>query len=109
MKNNTNTRTTIRQIVREEVAMAINEVITELKKPISTTKPFTLIKPAQAGGMPKETTPKPTRKPGRGRSTVGGGVQAVKTVTPEHMKVPKKKSKSSKQGADTRKRNKKRE
>ena len=64
-------------------------------KSATTTKPFTLIKPAQAGGMPKETTPKPTRKPGRGRSTVGGGVQSVKTVTPEHMKVPKKRSKPS--------------
>jgi hypothetical protein len=32
---------TIRQIVREEVAMAIREVITELKKPTSTTKPMT--------------------------------------------------------------------
>ena len=64
-------------------------------KSATTTKPFTLIKPAQAGGMPKETTPKPVRKPGRGRSTVGGGVQSVKTVTPEHMKVPKKRSKPS--------------
>ena len=32
---------TIRQIVREEVAMAIKEVITELKKPVPTTKPMT--------------------------------------------------------------------
>ena len=32
---------TIRQIVREEVAMAIQEVITELKKPTPTTKPMT--------------------------------------------------------------------
>ena len=29
------------------------------------------------------------------KSTVGGGKQGVKTVTPEHMKPPKKKSKSS--------------
>tara|TARA_Y100000593_G_scaffold53145_1_gene99578 strand:+ start:142 stop:549 length:408 start_codon:yes stop_codon:yes gene_type:complete len=33
MKKKTNIRTMIRQIVREEVAMAINEVITELKQP----------------------------------------------------------------------------
>ena len=32
---------TIRQIVREEVAMAIHEVITELKKPTQSTKPMT--------------------------------------------------------------------
>jgi hypothetical protein len=32
---------TIRQIVREEVAMAIQEVITELKKPTQPTKPLT--------------------------------------------------------------------
>ena len=32
---------TIRQIVREEVAMAITEVITELKKPSQPTKPMT--------------------------------------------------------------------
>tara|TARA_B100000287_G_scaffold429445_1_gene482811 strand:- start:408 stop:797 length:390 start_codon:yes stop_codon:yes gene_type:complete len=32
---------TIRQIVREEVAMAIREVITELKKPIKVEKPMT--------------------------------------------------------------------
>ncbi len=33
MKKKTNIKTVIRQIVREEVAMAIQEVITELKKP----------------------------------------------------------------------------
>ena len=33
MKKKTNIRTMIRQIVREEVAMAIHEVITELKQP----------------------------------------------------------------------------
>ena len=33
MKKKTNIKTLIRQIVREEVAMAIKEVITELKKP----------------------------------------------------------------------------
>ena len=33
MKNKTNIRTVIRKIVREEVAMAIQEVITELKQP----------------------------------------------------------------------------
>ena len=32
---------TIRQIVREEVAMAIKEVITELKKPVKVEKPMT--------------------------------------------------------------------
>ena len=32
---------TIRQIVREEVAMAIQEVITELKKPVKVEKPMT--------------------------------------------------------------------
>ena len=32
---------TIRQIVREEVAMAIQEVITELKKPVQVEKPMT--------------------------------------------------------------------
>ena len=32
---------TIRQIVREEVAMAIQEVIPELKKPIKVEKPMT--------------------------------------------------------------------
>jgi len=39
MKKKTNTRKTIRQIVREEVAMAIQEVITELKQPsLSSTE-----------------------------------------------------------------------
>ena len=33
MKKKMNVKTLIRQIVREEVAMAIREVITELKKP----------------------------------------------------------------------------
>ena len=33
MKKKTNIRTVIRKIVREEVAMAINEVITEMTKP----------------------------------------------------------------------------
>jgi len=33
MKKKTNIRTMIRQIVREEVALAIHEVITELKQP----------------------------------------------------------------------------
>ena len=37
MKN----KKTIRQIVREEVAIAIQEVITELKKPIKVEKPMT--------------------------------------------------------------------
>ena len=38
-KKKTNMRTIIRQIVREEVAMAINEVITELKQPSLSSKP----------------------------------------------------------------------
>ena len=41
MKKKTNVRTLIRQIVREEVAMAIQEVITELKQPTQTSKPMT--------------------------------------------------------------------
>jgi len=36
MKKKTNIRTIIRKIVREEVAMAIGEVITELKQPIES-------------------------------------------------------------------------
>ena len=39
MKKKTSMRTTIRQIVREEVAMAIKEVITELKQPTQPTQP----------------------------------------------------------------------
>jgi hypothetical protein len=38
-KKKTNMRTVIRQIVREEVAMAIQEVLTELKQPTQPTKP----------------------------------------------------------------------
>ena len=38
---------TIRQIVREEVAMAIQEVITELKKPPQPTNPMTPKKKTQ--------------------------------------------------------------
>ena len=34
MKKKVNIKSVIRKIVREEVAMAINEVITELKKPV---------------------------------------------------------------------------
>ena len=37
----------IRQIVREEVAMTIQEVITELKQPTQPTKPFTPKPPTQ--------------------------------------------------------------
>ena len=40
MKKKTNIRQVIRTIVREEVAMAIQEVITELKQPTQTTKPI---------------------------------------------------------------------
>ena len=43
-KKKTNIKTIIRQIVREEVAMAIKEVITELKQPSLSSKP---IKPAE--------------------------------------------------------------
>ena len=39
MKKKTNIKTVIRQIVREEVALAIKEVITELKQPTQPTKP----------------------------------------------------------------------
>ena len=39
MKKKTNIRQVIRKIVREEVAMAIQEVITELKQPTQPTKP----------------------------------------------------------------------
>ena len=38
-KKKTNIKTIIRQIVREEVAMAIKEVITELKQPSLSSKP----------------------------------------------------------------------
>ena len=40
-KKKQNIKTIIRQIVREEVAMAIKEVITELKKPTQISKPMT--------------------------------------------------------------------
>ena len=42
MKKKTNIKTVIRNIVREEVALAINEVITELKQPTESqpTKPM---------------------------------------------------------------------
>tara|TARA_R100001082_G_C4281304_1_gene124017 strand:+ start:86 stop:517 length:432 start_codon:yes stop_codon:yes gene_type:complete len=43
MKKKTNIRTIIRKIVREEVAMAIDEVITELKQPSMSSRP--IIKP----------------------------------------------------------------
>ena len=39
MKKKTNMRQVIRQIVREEVAMAIQEVINELKQPSLSSKP----------------------------------------------------------------------
>ena len=41
MKKKINIKQVIRKIVREEVAMAIKEVITELKKPTQSTKPMT--------------------------------------------------------------------
>jgi hypothetical protein len=40
-KKKPNIITIIRQIVREEVAMAIKEVITELRQPTQTSKPMT--------------------------------------------------------------------
>ena len=40
-KKKTDMRTVIRKIVREEVAMAIQEVITELKQPTQSTKTMT--------------------------------------------------------------------
>ena len=40
-KKKTNMRAVIRKIVREEVANAIGEVITELQKPTQSTKPLT--------------------------------------------------------------------
>ena len=44
MKKKTNIRTVIRTIVREEVAMAIQEVITELKKPsLSSEKQLNIV------------------------------------------------------------------
>ena len=46
-KKKTNIKTIIRQIVREEVAMTIKEVIAELRQPIQTTKPMTPKKPTQ--------------------------------------------------------------
>ena len=46
-KKKPNIKTIIRQIVREEVAMAIKEVITEFKKPTQTSKPMTPKKPTQ--------------------------------------------------------------
>ena len=39
MKKKTNIRTMIRTIVREEVAMAIGEVVNELKQPSLSSKP----------------------------------------------------------------------
>ena len=39
MKKKTNIKTMIRQIVREEVAKAIGEVVTELKQPSLSSKP----------------------------------------------------------------------
>ena len=51
-KKKTNMRTIIRQMVREEVAMAIQEVITELKQPsLSSPKP----KPTKSSGKRKFT------------------------------------------------------
>ena len=44
MKKKTNVKTMIRQMVREEVAMAIREVITELKQPSSSINETSNIK-----------------------------------------------------------------
>ena len=53
-KKKTNIKTIIRQIVREEVAMAIKEVITEFKKPTQTSKPMTPKKPTQSQPKPQK-------------------------------------------------------
>ena len=45
MKKKTNIKTVIRQIVREEVAMAIGEVVNELKQPSQSTKKVSQPKP----------------------------------------------------------------
>ena len=45
MKKKTNVRTLIRQIVREEVAMAIGEVVNELKQPTLSSKQVSQSKP----------------------------------------------------------------
>ena len=45
MKKKTNIRTVIRKIVREEVAMAIGEVVSELKQPSLSSQQVTQPKP----------------------------------------------------------------
>ena len=45
MKKKTNIRTMVRQIVREEVAMAIGEVVNELKQPSLSSKQVSQPKP----------------------------------------------------------------
>jgi hypothetical protein len=45
MKKKANIKTVIRQIVREEVAMAISEVVNELKQPTLSSKPVSYSKP----------------------------------------------------------------
>ena len=52
MKKKTNIKTLIRQMVREEVAMVINEVITEMKEPLQQ------INTVHTGEIRKNTTPK---------------------------------------------------
>ena len=52
MKKKTNVKTLIRQIVREEVAMAIGEVVNELKQPSLSSKPT---KPAEKKSYTKNS------------------------------------------------------
>ena len=53
MKKKTNVRTMIRKIVREEVAMAIHEVISELKQPAQPTQPVQQVSQKNAFTKPK--------------------------------------------------------
>ena len=50
MKKKTNIKTLIRKIVREEVAMAIGEVISELKKPSLSSQKVSKQKPKKKMG-----------------------------------------------------------
>ena len=53
MKKKTNIRQVIRKIVREEVAMAIHEVISELKQPAQPTQPVQQVSQKNAFTKPK--------------------------------------------------------
>jgi hypothetical protein len=54
-KKKTNMRTVIRQIVREEVAMAIQEVLTELKQPTQPTQSTQSTKPVEKKSYTKNS------------------------------------------------------